>query len=166
MSTRRSLILVSLVVILGLAAGALILLCGRAPGPPGAGHAPQSGAAATSERRAAAPTGSAPSQPARGERSARALRMAAAFDSGQLPAAAAVPRGRFDSQAAELARTFIAGGDDAVAALHTAMLLAGIAVRRADGSISPPPHPQGLVIGNWWRSPSSKGAATASPSAI
>jgi hypothetical protein len=75
--------------------------------------------------------------------------MAAALDSNQLPAPLPAPRGRPGDQAAELARIFIAGGDDSVAALHTAMMLAGVAIRQADASVSTPARPQGLVI-TWW----------------
>jgi hypothetical protein len=150
MSTRRKLIITLALVVAVVAAATLLFIRERSSissaesQPVTAGNTP-----ANNERPPDARTNAPTTRRVRGERSARALRMGAALDAGRLPDPLPPPRGRFDRQAAELARIFIAGGDDAVAALHTAMTLAGVAIRYPDGTVSTPSRPQGLVM-HWW----------------
>ncbi len=78
--------------------------------------------------------------------------LAEAFDSGTLPAAAPLPDGSVEQQAAALAQAVAAGTKDSTAAIVEAVLASGYAVRGDDNQIArtvPIDQSQGLALDAW-----------------
>ena len=78
--------------------------------------------------------------------------MADAFDSGSLPAPAALPPGSVEQQAAALAQAAAAGTKDSTAAIVAAVLASGYAVRGDDNQIArtvATDQSQGLALDAW-----------------
>jgi hypothetical protein len=75
--------------------------------------------------------------------------MGAAFREGRLPEPLPLPAGGADEQAAALAALIAKGDEQSTPALLTALLAAGFAVRKSDGSVLKTSGSQGLTIPDW-----------------
>ena len=94
-------------------------------------------------------------RPARNEpssvfKSVRNDKLAAAFETGQLPEPLRKPEGKPDEVAAVLAKTIAIGDDRSTPALLTAIMTAGFGIRDNDGGLTQTVQPgQGLVFEAW-----------------
>jgi hypothetical protein len=75
--------------------------------------------------------------------------MSAAYDSGVLPAPAALPAGTVEEQASLLAEAVAAGDENSVPALITALKAAGYGIRDAEGNVDYQSGWQGLALDGW-----------------
>ena len=90
-----------------------------------------------------------PATPFRLEPSGPSLKMGAAFREGRLPEPLPLPVGSGDEQAAALAASVAKGDEQSTPALLTALLAAGFAIRKSDGTILKTSGTQGLTIPEW-----------------